>query len=67
MYINVSIFQCIFLTWYRTLAIALTPSLTTLVILTIVDATVGLRVSADHEIEGLDLSQHGEEGYNLES
>jgi Amt family ammonium transporter len=39
----------------------------TLVILKIVDATVGLRVSADHEIEGLDLSQHGEEGYNLES
>ena len=39
----------------------------TLVILKIVDATVGLRVSADHEMEGLDLSQHGEEGYNLES
>jgi len=33
------------------------------VILKIVDALVGLRVSAPEEIEGLDLSQHGEEGY----
>jgi len=37
------------------------------VILKICDAAVGLRVSADHETEGLDLSQHGEEAYNLES
>ncbi len=39
----------------------------TLVILKIVDALVGLRVSEDHEIQGLDLSQHGEEGYYWES
>jgi Amt family ammonium transporter len=39
----------------------------TLAILFIVDKTVGLRVSAEHEIQGLDLSQHGEEGYNWES
>ncbi len=38
----------------------------TLVILKIVDATVGLRVSEEHEIQGLDLSQHGEEGYYWE-
>jgi ammonium transporter, Amt family len=38
----------------------------TLVILKIVDVTVGLRVAADHEIQGLDLSQHGEEGYYWE-
>ncbi len=38
----------------------------TLVILKIVDAVVGLRVREEHEIQGLDLSQHGEEGYNLE-
>jgi ammonia channel protein AmtB len=37
-----------------------------LVILKIVDWTVGLRVTEDQEIQGLDLSQHGEEGYNLE-
>jgi len=38
----------------------------TLIILKIVDATVGLRVSEEHEIQGLDLSQHGEEGYYWE-
>ncbi len=38
----------------------------TLVILKIVDVVVGLRVREEHEIQGLDLSQHGEEGYNLE-
>ena len=36
----------------------------TLVILFIVDKTIGLRVSAEAEAEGLDLSQHGEEGYD---
>jgi Amt family ammonium transporter len=36
-----------------------------LVILKIVDVTVGLRVSEDEEIQGLDLAQHGEEGYNM--
>jgi Amt family ammonium transporter len=37
----------------------------TFVILNIVRATVGLRVAEQEEIEGLDLSQHGEVGYNL--
>ncbi|MBB5338927.1 ammonium transporter [Tunturiibacter gelidoferens] len=36
----------------------------TLVILFIVDKLIGLRVSEDAEREGLDLSQHGEEGYD---
>ena len=36
----------------------------TLVILFVVDKVIGLRVSADEEREGLDLSQHGEEGYD---
>jgi Amt family ammonium transporter len=35
----------------------------TLILLKILDATVGLRVSQDDEVRGLDLSQHGEEGY----
>jgi Amt family ammonium transporter len=39
----------------------------TLVILKVVDLIVGLRVAEDQEIQGLDLSQHGEEGYNLEA
>jgi ammonium transporter, Amt family len=38
----------------------------TLVILKVVDAVIGLRVSEDHEVQGLDLSQHGEEGYYWE-
>jgi Amt family ammonium transporter len=39
----------------------------TLAILLIVDKLVGLRVSPGDESHGLDLSQHGEEGYNWES
>jgi len=38
----------------------------TLIILKVVDVIVGLRVAPEHEVQGLDLSQHGEEGYNLE-
>jgi Amt family ammonium transporter len=38
----------------------------TLIILKICDMVTGVRVEAQAEIEGLDLSQHGEEGYNLE-
>ena len=36
----------------------------TLIILFIVDKTIGLRVSAEDEATGLDLSQHGEDGYD---
>jgi Amt family ammonium transporter len=39
----------------------------TIVILKIVDIVVGVRVSKEEEIEGLDLTQHGEEGYSFES
>ncbi|MBE0660113.1 MAG: ammonium transporter [Bryobacteraceae bacterium] len=39
----------------------------TLIILKVCDMALGLRVSADEETDGLDLSQHGEEGYNLEA
>ena len=35
----------------------------TLIILLVLKATMGLRVSVDAETQGLDLSQHGEEGY----
>ena len=37
----------------------------TLVLLFLVDKVIGLRVSPEHESEGLDLSQHGEEGYEF--
>jgi len=39
----------------------------TLIILKICDAVTGVRVETQHEMDGLDLSQHGEEGYNFES
>ena len=39
----------------------------TTVILKIVDVTTGVRVTEEHEIEGLDVTQHGEEAYNLEA
>jgi ammonium transporter, Amt family len=39
----------------------------TLIILKICDMTVGLRMTKEQEIEGMDLSLHGEEGYILES
>jgi Amt family ammonium transporter len=37
----------------------------TLVLLFLVDKTMGLRLSAEDEATGLDLSQHNEEGYDL--
>jgi ammonium transporter, Amt family len=37
----------------------------TLVLLFLVDKLIGLRVTPDDEHEGLDLSQHGEEGYEF--
>jgi Amt family ammonium transporter len=47
-------------------AVALTwilAAVATFVILKVIDAVIGLRVSQTDEIQGLDLSQHGEEGY----
>ena len=38
----------------------------TLIILKVVDLVIGVRVTADDEIQGLDLTQHGEEGYNFD-
>lgn len=35
----------------------------TYIILKIIDATMGLRVDEADELEGLDLTQHGEEAY----
>ena len=39
----------------------------TFVILKVLDAVMGLRVTQQEEIQGLDISQHGEEGYNLDA
>jgi len=37
----------------------------TVIILKVIDWTIGLRVDEDAEFEGLDISQHGESGYTL--
>ena len=39
----------------------------TYLILQLVDFVLGVRVSADEEVQGLDLTQHGEEGYYWEA
>jgi Amt family ammonium transporter len=39
----------------------------TLILLKIVDVVIGLRVSDEHETQGLDVTQHGEEGYYWET
>jgi Amt family ammonium transporter len=38
----------------------------TLVILKVCDLLIGVRVAKEQEIEGLDVSLHGEEGYLFE-
>jgi Amt family ammonium transporter len=35
----------------------------TFIILKVLDAVIGLRVTTQEELQGLDLTQHGEEGY----
>jgi ammonium transporter, Amt family len=42
-------------------------ALGTYIILRIVDFGVGVRVPLEHEVQGLDLTQHGEEGYYWEA
>jgi Amt family ammonium transporter len=37
----------------------------TFVLLKVIDRTVGLRLSDQHEVVGLDLSQHSEAGYDM--
>jgi Amt family ammonium transporter len=37
----------------------------TFILLKLIDAVIGLRVTAEQETEGLDLTQHDETGYNL--
>jgi Amt family ammonium transporter len=47
------------------IATGLYTAVASYVILKLVDAVLGLRVSVDEETEGLDLTQHNERGYDL--
>lgn len=40
--------------------------ISTFAIVKVLDLTMGIRVSADEEVLGLDMSQHGERGYSVE-
>lgn len=44
-------------------AVALYAFIVSFILLKLIDRTLGLRVSVEDEMEGLDLSQHGESGY----
>ncbi len=47
------------------LAVVAWSVVVTYILLKLIDAAVGLRVGPEKETEGLDLSDHGERGYNL--
>ena len=47
------------------LTVAILSGVVTWVIAKTISATVGLRVSEEEEIDGLDISAHGERGYDL--
>jgi len=54
---------------YQTIGVAIAWALAivgTIIILFVVDKTIGLRITEEQEVQGLDLSQHGEEGYYWE-
>jgi Amt family ammonium transporter len=56
------------LVWSQFVAVAATiaySGVMSLVLLKAIDLTVGLRVSEEDEMKGLDLSQHGETGYEM--
>jgi Amt family ammonium transporter len=46
------------------LSVAIWCAIVSFIIFKVIDALVGLRVSEEEEIEGLDLTQHDERGYN---
>jgi Amt family ammonium transporter len=48
---------------YGVVASAALAIVGTVILLKVLDAVMGLRVSQEEELQGLDLSQHGEEGY----
>jgi len=56
--------------WNQFIAVAVTwifAIVMTFIIIKVVDLVIGLRLKPDDEIEGLDSTQHGESGYNLEA
>ena len=55
--------------WNQFLGVAMAwviAAVGSLALLKLVDLLIGLRVSEEHELQGLDISQHGEEGYTFD-
>ena len=46
-------------------SVGIYTALLTFVLLKAIDVVVGLRVSEEEEIEGLDINQHNERGYDM--
>jgi Amt family ammonium transporter len=53
---------------FKAIAVTLVLSLTaTLILAYVVKALIGLRPTEEEEARGLDITDHGEEGYNYNS
>jgi len=62
---NLNIGSQVWIQFEGVMATIIYCSILTFIILKVIDAVIGLRVSEEEETEGLDLSQHDERGYNL--
>jgi Amt family ammonium transporter len=66
-YVKDSVFQPLVFEQLKAIAVTLALAVVgTFIIAYVVKATVGLRVSREVESSGLDLAEHGEEGYHAE-
>ena len=64
-YVKDSFFQPLVLEQLKAIALTLCLAIVgTIIIAFVVKALIGLRVSAEVETAGLDLAEHGEEGYH---
>ena len=64
-YVKDTVFQPLLIEQFKAVALTLVLAIVgTTVIAYIVKATIGLRVSEETETIGLDLAEHGEEGYH---
>jgi Amt family ammonium transporter len=66
-YVKDSLFQPLVFEQLKAIGVTLVLAIaSTVIIASIVKATIGLRVSREVETSGLDLAEHGEEGYHAE-
>jgi len=63
--LSVSVSEQLLVQIIGVVAVAVWSAIASIVLIKITQAMVGLRVSEDEELEGLDQTSHGESGYNL--